>query len=844
MGDEGREGAGPAAEADCAPKPPPAKKMRGREAELRRVAEIVMVLSAMAEMRAGKEPTAAERALAGEARERLARACEEVRPKDLFPSEAVRGVVEDLGLNRSRDPVLAIRQPKLSIAERVQHTKKKMEESKGIPTSPLASQLHSVTFSKSSESHGSQRFFSGKQSPMVLTAGGFPSTHVPALASTMSSVKQITTIEAQPAIGKSSLGNDLHSLSTSNVEVSHQRLDTQINGSTYFTLGSAAAANYLSEKVSASGLSTSVALAAQSQAKKLEGNLNVGTIHASQKIIRNHDMKSPLVQATQAHMVIGNQSSQGVTFLHAHSFISKHNEIAKNLMSMVQPKVPDLLNLSPPSIEYMNKPINCQVCKMIITDMESLLICDNCDKGTHLKCLQSYVTKAITKAEWHCPKCLVGNNGKPFPPKYGRVTRNILVAKPSTSGGRTTLEKKGESLVPKVNNPKLVENDKSCLFLLPQTSKLGGSVGESVGASEDLVQKYIKGSSSDSKKPDDRLYFGTTSSHLEEKLEVFCIPTQTGNSEVQNGRIELSMSDSPRPVCDSELDSSDKKSMQSKLSTSEVQGSIHETMPDMKQESKNHYSDQKQGVVVNITCQPWLQGDAQGSSETNMPINTGAPSGLLQTTVNSSNNDSKESPIDLDSSGHLIPEIRQDVEHRSLVIHKVLGNGSGTANCGTAGEGLQTVDWVGDFLEIVENRTYYKSCCVNGTVIKLQDYVLVSTENRMLCPTKLLSLWEDNETLSKLATISQYYLPSNLLDLVSQPSAPEKDEVYASDKRITISVILIRGLCDVLPEEKFRKEIDRRLHLGDEADGLHPIFLCKWMFDEAEGIFQSPTSVS
>ncbi|PKU62145.1 hypothetical protein MA16_Dca027290 [Dendrobium catenatum] len=83
-----------------------------------------MVLLAMVEMRAGKGPTAAEKALAAEARERFARLCEEVRPKDLFSSEAVRVMVKDLGLNRSRDPVLAFR-PKMSIADRVQQTKKK-----------------------------------------------------------------------------------------------------------------------------------------------------------------------------------------------------------------------------------------------------------------------------------------------------------------------------------------------------------------------------------------------------------------------------------------------------------------------------------------------------------------------------------------------------------------------------------------------------------------------------------------------------------------------------------------------------------------------------------------------
>uniref|UniRef100_A0A0D9VKB5 Uncharacterized protein n=1 Tax=Leersia perrieri TaxID=77586 RepID=A0A0D9VKB5_9ORYZ len=79
-------------------------------------------------LRRVREPTAAERALAAEARERLAAVVAEgaVRPKDLFPGEAVRALVEDLGLNRARDPAaMGFRPPKASIADRLMLTKRK-----------------------------------------------------------------------------------------------------------------------------------------------------------------------------------------------------------------------------------------------------------------------------------------------------------------------------------------------------------------------------------------------------------------------------------------------------------------------------------------------------------------------------------------------------------------------------------------------------------------------------------------------------------------------------------------------------------------------------------------------
>lgn len=108
MGDEGI--------ADV-PSPPAAKR-------LKRVAEVVMVLSAMAEMRGGRDPTPVEKAMAAEARETLTGLCEGFKPKDLFSREAVRAVVEDLGLNK--DAGIGFKPPKVSIAERILLTKRKV----------------------------------------------------------------------------------------------------------------------------------------------------------------------------------------------------------------------------------------------------------------------------------------------------------------------------------------------------------------------------------------------------------------------------------------------------------------------------------------------------------------------------------------------------------------------------------------------------------------------------------------------------------------------------------------------------------------------------------------------
>lgn len=95
--------------------------------EMRRIAEIVLVLSALGKMRGGRSPSAVERELMAEAREKLARVCEPVAPKDLIPSEAVRSLMDDLGYNKVRDARLGFRPPKVSIAEKVSLTKRKVD---------------------------------------------------------------------------------------------------------------------------------------------------------------------------------------------------------------------------------------------------------------------------------------------------------------------------------------------------------------------------------------------------------------------------------------------------------------------------------------------------------------------------------------------------------------------------------------------------------------------------------------------------------------------------------------------------------------------------------------------
>ncbi|CAN1340064.1 PHD finger protein At3g20280 [Linum perenne] len=121
------------------------------------------------------------------------------------------------------------------------------------------------------------------------------------------------------------------------------------------------------------------------------------------------------------------------------SVYSNHNGIAKIVQKLLQPKLPQYPTWIPPSREYMSKALTCQSCSLTVNEVETVAICDACEKGFHLKCLESVSQKGIPRTtEWHCMKCTSLSNGKPFPPKYGRVMRSMTPPKgpaSATQGG-------------------------------------------------------------------------------------------------------------------------------------------------------------------------------------------------------------------------------------------------------------------------------------------------------------------------------------------------------------------------------------------------------------------------
>ncbi|XP_029121935.1 uncharacterized protein [Elaeis guineensis] len=837
MGDEGRTIAAgsPAAQATAL-----ATKKRARDGadagDLKRVAEIVMVLTAMGQMRGGREPTAAEKALVAEAREKLAGMCEAVKPKDLFSREAVRVVVEDLGLNRSKDP-MGFRPPKMSIAEKVLLTKRKMEESKETAThSSFSSSQHlPVSFGANFESHGTllhgaTRFPPDKPSQMVLSAGGFQSTST--VASSASSLKQMQINETLAGVTPVKSASNPHqrdspSLTLPRTEPGHLRLDARLDGPTYQTLVQATSAEYMPYKTPTTAMqSTSAAVTKVGQANKLPDHALVKSegiheVNAAQntQAIRNQEIRSSAIQAGQGNFLIGHQPPPGLTFVHAPSPFTNNNDIAKNVQRILQQKVSDHPSWTPPSTEYMNKPLICQVCKITITDVESLLVCDACEKGTHLKCLQSYGNKGIPKAEWHCPKCLLSSNGKPLPPKYGRVTRTVGPSKAASNAGgaHASLEKKTENPDSKVNQQKAIANGNSGGPDFACPSNTGGSHVESAPASLMKVAKMQSNSPAAEMKREDGMSTGASTNALKANAGVVCITS--GTKDESNDKHNDRNGSSPSDI---------KATSESVLQP--------ETVPE------SSFSEHPCGNVIDNTNQSQVSGGSQVGNRVKMPNNAEAFAIQQQEIGKLFDNELKESFSKMETSENKAGSNTRmdDGDNFQATSNGTLDYGNEARDCGRFFlPDLHAVDWVGNIVQVVDEKTYYQSCRINGVLYKLQDHVLIASTCQKFAPSKLQSLWEDNKSRSKWASVDLYYFPNDLAEIVSQPSTPENNEVYASNNKKTIMAGSIYGPCEVLAIDKFREESEGRSQIDGcmmnqrAAFSLSPIN-AMWQFYESQ----------
>ncbi|XP_059662434.1 uncharacterized protein LOC132308388 isoform X2 [Cornus florida] len=799
----------------CVPSPKKARNGGQLVGTMKKVAEMVLVLASMGKMRAGRSPTAVEKEMMVEARGKLAEVCEGFAPKEVFPRDAFGAVIEDIGLNKLKEQMSGFRPPKVSISEKLLLTKQKMEKSEEFSLHSTASssqrlQRNSDAAAESrGTSHTSRMFPSDKPSHPLISSGGFqpasPLAHVSAAKSTSLPYQLPASEIRSPVISSglpsSHLGRDSLSLALPSVERVHFRLDGRSNGSSYTS----------QVQANSSGRTPTWSLQHQSATFDKIGPDNKVPAHTPVKFDGPTDLSASRVaphvtaskpfisQTASGNLPSIHQHLQGMNFVQGPSLYNSHNEIGKIVQKLLQPQLAEQPTWTPPSRDYMNKALTCQVCKLIVNEVENVLLCDACDKGFHLKCLQIYNQKGIPRGEWHCQKCLTLSNGKPLPPKYGRVMRNMNA--PKVSSDNPTIQSSPDNKVgffdQQINQQKITANGNS--NLQSATVTMGNKHNNSASDSNILNAREMQGDDVSSSRV-----------IMDDKRGSGPCPNDVMNN----------------------LDGAHDSPAGSSLGRSfEV---------DTVSKSKPHPPVQLSEKVINSHDDSQASHNSQYNVQTELPNSADIPSeqchdnGLM---VKDTKNSCSTETFDCDSNC----EMKQVARANSV---EVSGSSIGAQkHVRSLADGLRAVDWTGDVLNVVDEKTYYQSCCVNGVVYQVRDHALFRSNDGKLMPHKIQAMWEDSKTRSKWVIANRCYFPGNLPKVVGHPFTPESNEVYESDHDSTTMAGLIQGPCEVLPPGKFVEESERRTRLGKgENNGLRPLFLCKWFYDESKGLFRDVSS--
>lgn len=387
---------------------------------------------------------------------------------------------------------------------------------------------------------------------------------------------------------------------------------------------------------------------------------------------------------------------QGRSFVQVPPLNNSHIEISKIIQKLLQPQLPQHPTWTPPSRDYMNKAVTCQMCKLTINEVESLLVCDACEKAYHLRCLQCNSPKAIPRGEWHCGKCLALSNGKPLPPKYGRVMRNITAPKVSsnTPPVNSLSEKKVGTSEEKVNQQRITANGNTGLQGVP-TCKMGNNYTDSTVALKMSDARAMQGNG---------------------------ILSTNGDKDGK-----------PPGTCPNNLVKSSEAA-----SVSPVQLSVEQTREEkLITESKSQHPE-KYDTAVNSLGHSQALGNPQNINHTELPDSDetlSKPWHDANLMVKESDNSSCGDSLDCSPNHGIKQDNKQGVTRGNPVETSgasvgAIEHGRSLLDC------LHDVDWIGDIFQVVDEKTYYKSCCVNGIVYKVHDHALFRS-NEKLMPSKL-----------------------------------------------------------------------------------------------------------
>ncbi|KAL0399174.1 UNVERIFIED_CONTAM: PHD finger protein [Sesamum radiatum] len=728
-------------------------------------------------------------------------------------------------------------------------------EAFSLPSTPHSSRLQAnsgAAAESHSASHPVRASQLDKSSHMSISSGSFQSATPLGHSTTANSTSlpyQLPTSEIRPIVSSALPSSHSSSAALPRVNRPHLRSDGRANGS---SLPSQIPATYSANSTVRAptwSVQTPSALSSKS------GSDNKVPVNMSFKLEGAAGVKSGLAPQTASRTLDSQTTgppSQGTNRVQPSPVGNTHAEIGKIVQKLLQPRAVERPTWNPPSREYMNKALTCQMCLSTVTEIDSILICDACEKGYHLKCLPSTNQKGVPRGEWHCGKCLSLSNGKPLPPKYGRVMRNINTPKVSSNSvsGTSTSSKIIGGSDEKFGQPKVIVNGNITLENTP-TGVAGNNQSHLKSGSE---RKEVRGMQENDNvlnrgKTDDKVSSGTCPNNLvktSSSASVSPVNSLVGKTTVEEVA-ELKPNSSVELVI---VPNSTDKSQA-------IANAVEATSLGQSLENNFHLRDPKES-----------QGD-ESSNNTNQ----------------------KEQAVVRDNPSG------------------VAANAAALNRDRSSADGLHTVNWVGDPVQVLDEKVYYISFCINGHLYKTLDHVLIRLNGRLI-PSKLQvtlvdhicylkseelnkmstggsdfklvlvyyiekiksmlqydygpdkasysfwtirravfygpdnsdiewtsfynshemldAMWEDKNTTTKWVTVNQCYFPGDLPEAVGRPCGLEDSEVYESTRGIALMAGLIEGPCQVLPPRRFAEESERRTSSSKQPnDHLPPLYLCK-----------------
>ncbi|MCD7461464.1 hypothetical protein HAX54_046181 [Datura stramonium] len=789
---------------------------------VKEVAEMVLVLAAMGKMRGGRGPTDVEKEMVEEARERLAEVCLKFAPKDVFPRDGFGGVIEDLGLNKLKEQSIGYWPPKMSIAEKLLAAKRNMDKTQefSLPSASYSSQRHQTAMGTATESHNASHIKMFPQpSHAVNSSGSFQPASPMGRGTPVSSASlpyQLPTSEVRPlttrGVVSGNLVRDSSSVAPPRVGRPHFQMDGWQSGSSHALQVQATTGNHSTVRTP-----TWSVLPASVSAARLEADNKV-TPHATIKVDGGADVRSTMApQVTTSRPFItqstsGNSPStyphlQGTSFIQAPPPSNTHSEIGKIVQKFLQPLLPEQPAWTMPSRDYMNKALTCQMCKSTINEVDNVLVCDACEKGYHLKCLQTTNQRSVPRGEWHCGKCLSITNGKPLPPKYGRVMRNANSSKLPTIAAtvQSSPDRKAFGPDEKVSQSKIMSNGNVALKKFT-TNGMANNLNQLPPGPKMENDQRMGGTGNVSGK-----------GNVESKVSsATCSGSLT--SGICSNNLTVSFNDNSfSPACSITDRSFEERVVEVK------------SQPPAKSETVSISFDQSQALNH-------LQANGHAHLANSVEIPSQQFPGSLSMV-----SDAKESSARASLSNSSSDECKrenQGVELTNLGETPIARNGD--AECVSSRSDLfHSIDWIGDVLQVADEKHYYQSCRCNGFIYNVQEYAVIRFEDERLIPAKLLAMWEDIKAGKKWITVNRCYFPWDLPHAVGRPCSLESNEVYLSNCSSTVMAGQIQGPCEVLPPSKFNKERERISCLETRPNGgLPPLYICKWIYDESKGLFR------